>query len=429
MVDMTSMFSGLNDLYSQYQSQNAASNTNNQVGSLLGQQQGLLNNQAGMYTNQINNVNKSHNDLYNLQSGLTLGNIGNLQNQVNNNQGLQNTALNAIGEQRQGLQGMMGNWQNQINNSGAQGQHWFNAGIDALGQQRDGLQGDIDKYQQNLSNYTDPNSALMQMTRQAIERKDAAAGRRSQWGDREVQLAGVMMDNYGKYAPGLQQQIGNARGQMTNDLNSARGMYDSLINTPNSQNNQLQQLMLQGSGQMTKDLEAGAGIVNTLGQANDRTNALLSNQIGGMGNLSQILQNQGNLINGAIGGLGTAANGMGQAAGNANTTGRQAQYSQTNQQNQLLNSGLGMLGKLFGGSGGDMSGGIGDLSGLMGQLGSGLGDWGSSLSGDWFGGGEAGNGSLGFDLGSLFGSDTVGLDDGIGYDYGGTSGGIMDYFR
>ncbi len=232
--DWGGLASSLANLYGQYQGTQTARNVNGQVN-------GLLNGQQVGYQSQLNN----------------------LMQQI---QGSQAAAAAQYAQAQRDLQG-----------------------------QNQGLNGNIDNLTTQLNALSDPNSAYMQMARQAIERKDAAAGRRSQWGDREVQLAGTLADYVGKYAPGLQNSITAARNQISTNNNSL------------------------------------ANIFNTMNMSADRNNIAL-----------------GNLLTGMSG-----------AAGAANTTGRAAANSATNNTTGMLNSlfgagraalgGMGGLSGLFGG--------------------------------------------------------------------------------
>lgn len=250
-----------------------------------------------------------------------------------------NQVGNYTGAQQVGYQSQLNNLLSQIQASqAAAAQQYAQAQAD-YGTQNQGLQSNIDSLGAQLSALSDPNSAYMQMARQAIERKDAAAGRRSQWGDREVQLAGTLADYVGKYAPGLQNSITAARNQITSNNNSL------------------------------------ANIFNTMNMSADRNNIAI-----------------GNLLNG-----------MNSAANTANTTGRQAANSVTNNTTGMLNS-------LFG-LGGHLLNGVGGLSGLFGGGGyseanqTGLDNlissnngWGTMDSGNWGTGYDYGN----EDYGSYF---------------------------
>lgn len=166
--------------------------------------------------------------------------------------------------------------------------------------QNQGLEGDIGTMTANLQALNDPNSPYMQMARQAIERKDASAGRRSQWGEREVQLAGTLADYVGKYAPGLQGSITNARNQI-NQNNLGLANLFSTMNNPADRN----QLAL---AQMLQQQQSGAGALNTTGRdasnrANNQQTSLITNGIKGLGGLAGMLFGNG-------GGSGSFGGGM-----------------------------------------------------------------------------------------------------------------------
>lgn len=59
---------------------------------------------------------------------------------------------------------------------------------------------------QDLSAMFGPNSAYAQQMRQTLERQDAKAGRRSQYGAREVDLQAKLADMAARYGPGISQQ-------------------------------------------------------------------------------------------------------------------------------------------------------------------------------------------------------------------------------
>lgn len=74
-----------------------------------------------------------------------------------------------------------------------------------------------------LNNLYSPNSPYAQNMRQALERRDAAAGRRSQYGNREVELAGNLAQAQGQAlsSPGyanLMNQRGISQNQGLNTL-------------------------------------------------------------------------------------------------------------------------------------------------------------------------------------------------------------------
>lgn len=170
-----------------------------------------------------------------------LSTLGGLAQQVS---GLFNASQNAsnvngiANDQQNGLSGQYQNLYNQIN----QAQNTYNtnrATTDGLNAQ---LQTNATNWGNQLNQLTDPNSAYMQQARQAIERKDAAAGRNSQWGDREVQLAGTLADQYSRNAPGLQGQItGALNGIGTNNKNLEDQYQTGVYNYNNAYNNLLGQ--------------------------------------------------------------------------------------------------------------------------------------------------------------------------------------------
>lgn len=86
-----------------------------------------------------------------------------------------------------------------------------------------------------LNNLYSPNSPYAQQMRQRLERQDAAAGRRSQSGVREVELAARLAENQSRQAPqinALYQQENAARNRMlSNGLRFGTGLY-KLYNQP-----------------------------------------------------------------------------------------------------------------------------------------------------------------------------------------------------
>jgi hypothetical protein len=81
----------------------------------------------------------------------------------------------------------------------------------------------------SLQNLYGPNSPYAQQMRQRMERQDAAAGRRSQYGTRETELAAKMADTQARMAPQLQNlynEEGAARNRMlSNGLRMGNGLY------------------------------------------------------------------------------------------------------------------------------------------------------------------------------------------------------------
>lgn len=104
----------------------------------------------------------------------------------------------------------------------------------------------LQEQQSQLQNLFSPNSPYAQMARQRMERQDAAGGRRSQYGNRETQLAALLADKQAstmpqqeRYAQGIggQQnamvnaglrgagQLYNNRGAIGNDIDSLLRMF------------------------------------------------------------------------------------------------------------------------------------------------------------------------------------------------------------
>lgn len=219
----------------------------------------------------------SYMDLANSLAGLYGGyqgyqNAGNVNNQV---QGALGQNLGTTSTSIQQLQ-------QQIAQQRAEAQAAYEAARGNVGTQNTGLEGDIGTMTSNLNALSDPNSPYMQQARQAIERKDAAAGRRSQWGERETQLAGTLADYVGKYSPGMQSAITNARNQINANNLGLANMY-STMNNPADRNQQ-------ALAQMLQQQQAGATAANTTGRAaaNSATNnmtGMIQNGIKGVGGL------------------------------------------------------------------------------------------------------------------------------------------------
>lgn len=234
MADFLSGLGGLADLYGQYQSYQNASDINSQVKNLTG-----------------------------TASSAGLNTIQSLQNQILGNNA---ATTNAYGVA-----------QAQANNS-------YNDGVQSIGSM------------QNLAqSYMDPNSSYMQQARQNIERKDAAAGRRSQWGEREVQLAGIMGEQAGKYVPALNNSIQAVRNGQ-NTAQQGLGQLYANMNTSSDRNNNTIVSLING-------LNNTAAQINSTGRAagnsaNNQLNGLLGAGIkAGAGAL-------GSLFNSGSGGSG-----------------------------------------------------------------------------------------------------------------------------
>lgn len=158
-------------------------------------------------------------------NGLAVRNAGQANTQVQSSLGQNAGALNT---QIQSLQ-------DQIATNRQQAQDMYQRSLGDVTNQNQGLQSNIGTMTNNLNALSDPNSPYMQMARQSIERKDAAAGRNSQWGDRETQLAGTLADYVGKYSPGIQNSITGARHQIDLNNQGLASLY-SQANNPSDRN-------------------------------------------------------------------------------------------------------------------------------------------------------------------------------------------------
>lgn len=131
---------------------------------------------------------------------------------------------------------------------GGLGSMWANqaAAKDAAQQQQIALQ-QQKQAQDQLSNLFGPSSSYAQQLREQLERKDAAAGRRSQYGTREVELQARLAGLAAQYAPGMNNsmmemsrqamQAGQARRQaqsqnlsILDKAASDLGVYEGLQN-------------------------------------------------------------------------------------------------------------------------------------------------------------------------------------------------------
>lgn len=120
-------------------------------------------------------------------------------------------------------------------------------GIVNANRQRKRLQGQQD----SLQNLFNPNSPYAQMARQRMERQDAAAGRRSQYGNRETQLAALLADKQASTMPqqnAYAQQIGQYDNAMINNGLRLGGQAYKQAPAINMDLQKLFQLF-QGSGQ------------------------------------------------------------------------------------------------------------------------------------------------------------------------------------
>lgn len=201
---------------------------------------------------------------------------------------LNNNVSNSLGQNSNAYQQQIQALQDQIKTNQAQAQEQYQRALaDSTNQNRD-LEGNIGTMTSNLNALSDPNSPYMQQARQAIERKDAAAGRRSQWGERETQLAGTLADYVGKYAPSINNSITAARNQINQNNQGLASLY-STMNNPGDRNIQALAQMLQGQQQ-------NASAQNTTARdAANRANNQQSNMIG------QGIQGLGGLVGGLRG--------------------------------------------------------------------------------------------------------------------------------
>lgn len=140
--------------------------------------------------------------------------------------------VNGIAAAQQGaLNGQYSSLQQQLANATRQ----YSTDRSNLDQTNAGLTAQMGNIQSQIAGLSDPNSAYMQQARQGIERKDAAAGRNSQWGDREVQLAALLAENASKYAPGLQAQYTSAANSMADNEAKLNRQYQDALNGFNTQ--------------------------------------------------------------------------------------------------------------------------------------------------------------------------------------------------
>lgn len=192
----------------------------------------------------------------NYQDWQTLQNANNVNNQV----------MQSLGQNAGTLNTQIQSLQDQINQGRVNAQQAYDQARGLYEPQNQQLQSNIDTMTANLQALNDPNSPYMQMARQKIERSDAAAGRRSQVGDREVQLAAMLADYVGKYSPGIQNSITASRDQMTKNQNSLADLY-ARMQQPNIQQQQAMTQMLQqqqalAQQQNTTQRQAGLSSAN-----------------------------------------------------------------------------------------------------------------------------------------------------------------------
>lgn len=233
------------------------------------------------------------------------------QNAANTNQQVQA----GLGQNAAALQAQIDALNGQISTNRQQAQDMYQRSLTDVTGQNTGLQGNIDTMTTNLNALSDPNSPYMQMARQGLERKDAAAGRNSQWGDREVQLAAQLADYVGKYSPGINQSITQSRNQINQNNQGLASLY-SAANAPADRNTmaQIQAIQQQlanvnaqntaGNQAANRATNANTGLVNQgitgLGQLSGMLSGLFGNNSSGNGDNMQ----SGQYGYGAYGGLG-----------------------------------------------------------------------------------------------------------------------------
>lgn len=139
------------------------------------------------------------------------------------------------------------------------------------------IRGNIGNMTTNMNALLDPNSAYMQQARQAIERKDAAAGRRSQWGDREVQLQGTLAQQYNQYAPGMQNAITAMHNQLLSNDQGMASIWNNYSTPINNTNTNMTSLINQGGQNQVAMAQAAMGAMNN---ANNQQNGMLGSLIG-----------------------------------------------------------------------------------------------------------------------------------------------------
>src|ERR1700752_714973 len=186
--------------------------------------------------------------------GSLFGNAMSLNNANQVNQQVQPAIQNNNATTQRQIQEL----QQQMDRNRQQAQDMYQRSLADVTGQNQGLEANIGTMTSNLNALSDPNSPYMQMARQAIERKDAAAGRRSQWGERETQLAGTLADYVGKYAPGLQSSITGARDQINRNNQGLASLYSTANNPADRNTLALMQALQQ---QLT-----GAQAANTTGR-------------------------------------------------------------------------------------------------------------------------------------------------------------------
>lgn len=86
----------------------------------------------------------------------------------------------------------------------------------------------LDAQIRSLQDMFGPNSAFAQQMRQTLERKDAAAGRRSQYGPREVELQGALAKEAARTAPSLA-SLFSQKANIQHQSNLMRNLRDNVV--------------------------------------------------------------------------------------------------------------------------------------------------------------------------------------------------------
>lgn len=230
--------------------------------------------------------------------GAITGLVGGAQSAGTNNQINQNVQA-GLGQNQSALQAQIDALNGQITQNRQQAQDMYTRSLGNVNTANQGLQGTIGTQTANLNALSDPNSPYMQMARQNIERQDAAAGRNSQWGSRETQLAGTLADYVGKYSPGIQQSITGAQNQINLNNQGLASLY-STANQPADRNTlaqiqAIQQQIANANAQNAAGRQAAnaanngtLGMINNAGKAIGGVGSLLGNLFGGNSNAAGI---------------------------------------------------------------------------------------------------------------------------------------------
>lgn len=289
--------------------------------------------------------------------GSLAGLFGNVQSLGMNN-GINSSVQGSLGQNASTTNSQIQALQDQIKQQQQQAQDMYQRSLGDVTTQNAGLQGNIGTMTSNLNALSDPNSPYMQMARKAIEAKDAAAGRNSQWGDRETQLAGTLAQYVSQYAPGLNNSITQAQHQINANNQGLAALY-STANNPADRNEQALIQMLQAQN-------TNANSQNTIGRQAASAQA---------GSLNGLLTNGGKVLGGLAGlfggGSGSGTSGITNYFGNLGGT--------TNGITGFGNS----IGDLYGSTGlGNYGSPVSSMYDNMG-----MGGYGNLPAADYFGGG------------------------------------------